>query len=78
MPDGLITPGLVLQVAEAAEDYVVTPAEFAEIMGTISSIFVGAAVAGFIGMLTGAIIKGFTRETGIKVKEKAGVPVPIY
>ncbi|GAI75087.1 unnamed protein product, partial [marine sediment metagenome] len=65
MPDGLVTPDLVLQVAEAAEDYVITPAEFTEIMGTISSIFAGAAVAGFIGMLTGVIIKGFTKETGI-------------
>ena len=62
----LITPGLVLQVAEAAEDYRITPAEFSGIMGTISSIFVGAAVAGLVGMLTGAIAKGFTRETGIK------------
>ena len=78
MPDGLITPGLVLQVAEATEDYVITPTEFSEIMGTVTSIFAGAAVAGLIGMLTGAIIKGFTRETGIKVEEKAGVPMPVY
>lgn len=78
MPDGLITPGLVLQVAEATEDYVVTPAEFSEIMGTVTTIFVGAAVAGLIGMLTGTIIKGFTKETGIKVEERAGVPIPVY
>ncbi|MBA7558624.1 hypothetical protein ES708_00228 [subsurface metagenome] len=77
MPDGLITPELVLQVAEAAEDYVITPAEFSEIMGTVATIFAGVGVAGLIGMLTGAIIKGFTKETGIKVKEKAGVPIPI-
>ncbi|MBA7710840.1 hypothetical protein ES703_119788 [subsurface metagenome] len=73
----LITPKLVLQVAEAAEDYVITPAEFTEIMGTVTSIFAGVAVAGLIGMLTGAIVKGVTKETGIKVKEVAGVPIPI-
>ncbi len=77
MPDGLITPELVLQVAEAAEDYRITPTEFAEIMGTISTIFAGVAVAGFVGMLTGAIFRGFTRETGIKVVEKGGIPIPV-
>ena len=51
----LITPGLVLQVVEAAEDYVVTPTEFTEIMGTISSIFVGAFVFGAFGMLMGRL-----------------------
>jgi len=78
LPDGLITPGLVLQVAEAAEDYVVTPAEFSEIMGTVTTIFAGVAVAGFIGILTGAIIKGFTKETGIRVKVESGVPILVY
>lgn len=78
MPDGLITPGLVLEVAEAAKDYVITPQEFNDIMGTISTIFAGVAVAGFIGMLTGAIFRGFTKETRIKVKTVAGVPIPIY
>ena len=73
----LITPELVLQVAEAARDYRITPAEFSEIMGTVTSIFAGVAVAGFIGMLTGAIFKGFTRETGIKVVEKGGIPIPV-
>lgn len=77
MPDGLITPGLVLQVAEAARDYRITPTEFAEIMGTISTILAGVAVAGFIGMLTGAIFRGFTKETGIKVVEKGGIPIPV-
>ncbi|GAI20650.1 unnamed protein product [marine sediment metagenome] len=73
----LITPELVLQVAEATEDYVVTPTEFSEIMGTVTSIFVGVAVAGFVGMLTGAIIKRFTKETGVSAKKIAGVVIPI-
>lgn len=77
MSDGLITPGLVLQVAEAAEDYVITPTELSEIMGTISTIFAGVAVAGLMGMLMRAIIKGFTKETGIKVVEKGGIPIPV-
>ena len=72
----LITPELVLQVAEATEDYVVTPTELSEIMGTVTSIFLGVAVAGFVGMLTGAILKGFTRETGIKLREEMGIPIP--
>ncbi len=55
MPDGLITPDLVLQVAEATEDYVVTPTEFSEIMGTISSIFIGAFVLGALGILIGRL-----------------------
>ena len=66
MPDGLITPELVLQVAEATEDYQVTPTEFSEIMGTVTSICIGTAIVGLIGMLMGAMIKEFTRETGIK------------
>ena len=61
MPDGLITPELVLQVAEAAEDYVVTPTEFTEIMGTISSIFIGAFAFGVLGMLIGGLTKGLSR-----------------
>jgi len=77
LPDGLLTPGLVLQVAEAAEDYRITPTEFSEIMGTVTSIIAGVAVAGLIGMLTGAIFKGFTKETGIKVVEKRGIPIPV-
>jgi len=72
----LITPELVLQVAEAAGDYRITPQEFDNIMGTISTIFAGVAVAGFIGMLTGAIFKGFTKETGVKIEERGGIPIP--
>ncbi|MBA7515066.1 hypothetical protein ES705_07104 [subsurface metagenome] len=73
----LLTPELVLQVAEAAEDYRITPAELSEIMGTVTSIFAGVAIAGLVGMLTGAIFKGFTKETGIKVVEKGGIPIPV-
>ncbi len=73
----LITPELALQVAEAARDYRITSTEFAEIMATVTSIFAGVAVAGLTGMLLGAIIKRFTRETGIKVVEKGGIPIPV-
>lgn len=76
MANGLITPGLVLQVAEAAEDYQVTPTELSEIMGTVTSIFTGAAVAGLIGIFLGAITERFTRETGIKLREEMGIPIP--
>ena len=58
MPSSLITPGLVLQVAEAAGDYRITPAEFREIMGAISSIFIGAFVLGAFGMLIGRTTEG--------------------
>ena len=73
----MITPELVLQVAEAAEDYQITPTEFSEIMGTVTSICMGVMIAGFVGILTGVIIKGFTKETGIKVVEKGGIPIPV-
>lgn len=76
MPDGLITPGLVLEVAEAVEDYRITAKEFNDIMEVVTSIFVGVAVAGCVGMLTEAIFKGFTRETGIKLREELGIPIP--
>ena len=74
MPDGLITPGLVLQVAEAAKDYRITPTEFSEIMGTICSIFLGAAVAGCTGMLIGAVTKRFTEETATETSLKGSNP----
>ena len=77
MPDGLITPELVLQVAEAAEDYVITPQEFNSIMAVVTSIFMGVAIVGLHCILTEGIAKRFTKETGIKVEEKAGVPIPI-
>jgi len=77
LPDGLLTPGLVLQVAEAAEDYRITPTELSEIMGTVTSIFAGVMIAGFVGMLTGAVFKGFTKETGVKIEEKGGIPIPV-
>ena len=64
MPDGLITPELVMEVAEATRDYMITSTEFTKIMGTVASIFAGAAVVGVICMLTEAITTKFTRETG--------------
>lgn len=77
MPNGLFTPKLVLQVAEAVEDNVVTPNELNEIIGTVTTIFAGVMLVGFVGMLTGTIYKGFTRETGIKIEERGGVPIPV-
>ncbi|MBA7685816.1 hypothetical protein ES703_94244 [subsurface metagenome] len=72
-----MTPELVLQVAEAVEDYRITAKEFEEIMGVVTSVFMGVAIAGLVGMLTGAIFRGFTKETGIKVVEKGGIPIPV-
>ena len=73
----LLTPELVLQVAEAVEDYQITAKEFEDIMEVVTSIFIGVAVAGFVGMLTGVMFKRFTKETGIKVVEKGGIPIPV-
>jgi hypothetical protein len=53
-----MTPGLVLEVVEAAEDYQITSTEFSEIMGTVSSIFVGAFTFGVLGMLIAGLTKG--------------------
>ncbi|GAJ21187.1 unnamed protein product, partial [marine sediment metagenome] len=38
--------------------YLITPTEFSEIMGTISSIFIGAFVFGALGMLMGRLTEG--------------------
>ena len=73
----LITPELVIEVAEAVEDYQITAKEFEGIMEVVTSIFMGVAIAGLVGMLTGAIFRGFTKETGIKVVEKGGIPIPV-
>ena len=65
----LITPELVIEVAEAVEDYQITAKEFEEIMEVATSIFMGVAVAGLVAMLMGAITGRFTEETR--------VPIPI-
>jgi len=77
LPSGLVTPELVLEVAEAVEDYQITTKEFSSIMGVITTIFTGIMTAVFVGMLIKPIVKGFTEETGIKTKKIAGVLVPI-
>lgn len=63
MPDGLITPELVLQVAEATEDYRITATEFSEIMGTISSIVAGVFTVGAVGMLIAGLAKKLSETT---------------
>jgi hypothetical protein len=77
LSNGLITPGLVLEVVEAAEDYQITSTEFSEIMGTIASTAGGIIVAGVVGMFLEKIAKEFTKETGIKTEKIAGIPLPI-
>ncbi len=67
MPNGLITPELVIEVAEAAKDNVITQEEFSGIMGVITGIFMGIMIAFFVGILMKGVIKGFTEETGIKL-----------
>lgn len=62
MPNGLITPGLVLEIAEAGQDYVITPQELSDIMGTISSTVAGIFVFGFLGMVIGGLTKGLTKK----------------
>lgn len=78
MPDGLFTPDLIVEVAEAVEDTVITQEEFSGIMGVVASIMIGVMFAVFVGMLVKGITKGFTKETGIETKEIAGVSIPIY
>jgi hypothetical protein len=73
----LITPELVIEVAEAVEDYQITAQEFNSIITIITSIFMGVAIISLGAILTEPIIKGLTKETGIKTKEIAGVPIPI-
>ncbi|GAI80719.1 unnamed protein product, partial [marine sediment metagenome] len=59
-----MTPELVLQVAEAVEDYQITAKEFSSIISVITSIFMGVAIISLGAILTEPIIKGFTKETG--------------
>ena len=66
MPNGLITPGLVIEVSEAVKDYRVTSAEYSEIMGTVSSIIIGTFTIGLVGMLMASIKKGFSRPQSQK------------
>ena len=70
----LITPGLVIEVAEAVEDSVITAKELGSIIGAVIPIFIGIMLATFVGML----MRTITKETGIKTKEIAGVPIPMY
>jgi len=72
----LITPELVLQVAEAVEDYQITAKEFSSIISVITSIFMGVAIISLGAILTEPIIKDFTEETGFKTKKVAGVIIP--
>lgn len=73
----MVTPGLILEVAEAVEDYQITAKEFNDIMVIVTSIFIGIAIVRFHTILTEPILKGFTEETGIKMEKKAGVLIPI-
>ncbi|GAI86641.1 unnamed protein product, partial [marine sediment metagenome] len=62
---------------EAVEDYQITAKEFSSIMIVVTSIFMGVAIISLGNILIGPIIKGFTKETGIKTEEIAGVTIPI-
>jgi len=77
MPNGLVTPDLIMEIAEATEDYQVTPSEFSQIMGTMTSIVAGFAITGMVGMLVKTIASEFAEKTPFEVKEVAGVPLPV-
>ncbi len=73
----LITPGLVIEVAEAVEDYQITAKEFNSVMIVVTSIFMGVAIISLGNILVKPIIKGFTKETGIETRKVAGVVIPV-
>jgi len=77
LPDGLFAPALVMEIAEAAEDYQVTPSEFSQIMSTVTSIVAGFAITGLIGMLTGSVFSAFEKKMGYEVLDEYGLPVPV-
>jgi len=77
LPDGLFTPSLVMEIAEATEDYQVTPSEFSQIMGTVTSIVAGFAMTGMVGMLTGSVFSAFEKKTGYEVLDEYGLPIPV-
>ena len=78
MPNGLFTPGLIMEVAEAGEDSVITQEEFGSITSVITETFIGIAMAVFITMLLKGVLKDFTKETGITTKKIAGAIIPVY
>lgn len=61
MPNGLITPGLVLEVAEATEDYVITQEEFLGLMETLMLVVTGIFAFSIITMLLSSITKGLEK-----------------
>jgi hypothetical protein len=73
----MITPELVVQVAQATRDYRITAAEFQGIMNTLTNIAGGVLAAGAVGMLVGAVGEKFARETAFEVREVAGIPLPV-
>jgi len=78
----IITPELIEQMITAVSPYGpggrrITVAEFQDIVKTLTSILMGAMVAGAIGLLGGAVAKRFTSEIGFEVKEIAGVYLPL-
>ncbi len=77
MPNRLFTPGLIVEVAEAVEDSEITAKEFSIIMVVVTSIFLGIAIISLGNILTEPIMKGLTKETGVKTKKMAGVVIPI-
>lgn len=78
MTDGLFTPELIMEVAEAGENYQITAKEFSDIMVVITEIFAAIVIISLSAILTEPIIRGFSKGTGIKVKEVAGVLIPVY
>lgn len=66
-----------MQVAEATEDYQVTPSEFSQIMSTMTSIAAGFVITGLVGMLTGSIFSAFEKKTGYEVLDEYGLPIPV-
>lgn len=73
----MITPELVMQVAQAIRDYRITASEFQGIMNTLTNIAAGVLAAGAVGMLVGAIGEKFARETAFEVRETVGLPLPV-
>jgi len=77
-----ITPELIQQMLISVSPWGpggrrITPQEFQQITAALTGIVAGTLAAGMVGMLTGAVVGRFSRETAFGIREIAGLPIPV-
>ena len=62
MPNGLITPGLVVEAFEAGEDLVITPQELSGLVETTMGTVMGVFSFGLLVMIITLVTNNFLKE----------------